>query len=295
MDNHKIYLTHAKNELTEHIIYHELALREKDPENKALLERLSLQEKSHHDFWKELAGGGEVTPYPARKWATVFFWRNVLGVTFVTKLLESHEKDTVAEYQGLRSGIPPSHQERFNAIIKDEESHERALIGQLKEKRIAYIGFIVLGLSDAIVEITGVHAGFLGVTGSTLIAGVSGIITGFAGAISMSSASYLQAKQDTEKSPFVSAFATGISYFCSVICLALPYFLIHTMFIAFAVSVSVGIILIAGFTFYGAVVFDRKFWGEFGEAVVLMLGTAIATFFVGTIVGKVFHLNTGNF
>jgi VIT1/CCC1 family predicted Fe2+/Mn2+ transporter len=295
MDNREVYLMHARNELTEHMIYHKLAVREKNTENKALLEKLSLQERSHHDFWKELAGGGrEVKPRALGIWGTILL-RDILGVTFITKFMELHEKGAVAEYQRLLPGIPASHAEHFRAIIKDEEFHEQSFIGQLKEKRIAYIGFIVLGLADAIVEITGTHAGFLGVTGSTLIAGVSGVIVGFAAAISMASASYLQAKQDTEKSPLVSAFATGISYLCSVICLALPYFLIRTMLVAFATSTSVGILLIAGFTFYGAVVFDRKFWSEFGEAVALMLGTAILTFFVGTIVGKIFHLNAGNF
>lgn len=295
MTTQEIYLGHARNELTEHFIYHQLARREKDPENKALLEKLSLQEKAHHDFWRELAGKTrEIKPARRAIWGTILL-RDILGVTFITKFIEQHEKDAIATYQALLPEIPASHRERFETIIKDEQSHERSLIGQLKEKRIAYIGFIVLGLADAIVEITGTHAGFLGVTGSTLIAGVSGVIVGFAAAISMASASYLQAKQDTEKSPFVSAFATGISYLCSVICLALPYFLIHTMFTAFAVSTSVGILLIAGFTFYGAVVFDRKFWSEFGEAVMLMLGTAVATFFVGTFVGKIFHLNAGSF
>jgi VIT1/CCC1 family predicted Fe2+/Mn2+ transporter len=293
MDLQKIYLKHAKNELTEHFIYHKLAERERNPENKAVLEKLSLQERSHHDFWTELSG----TPVRPRRHAIfgTILLRDLLGVTFMTKFLELHEKDAVAEYQKILPNIPSSHRERFEAIIRDESSHEQSLIGQLREKRIAYIGFIVLGLADAIVEITGTHAGFLGVTRSTLIAGISGVIVGFAAAISMASAAYLQAKQDLEKSPFISAVATGVSYLFSVICLALPYFLIRTMLTAFVASTSVGILLIAGFTYYGAVVFDRKFWSEFGEAAALMLGTAGATFALGTIIGRIFHLNAASF
>jgi len=295
MTAQEIYLKYAENELTEHLVYHELARREKNPLNKALLEKLSAQEKEHADFWHDLAGSDlALKPERHAVWGTMLL-RDILGVTFITKFAEMHEKNSSATYREILPTIPADKQTKLKQIIEDEQSHEQTLIGQLKEKRIAYIGFIVLGLADAIVEITGTHAGFLGVTGSTLIAGVSGVIVGFAAAISMASASYLQAKQDLEKSPFVSAAATGISYLCSVICLALPYFLIRTMFVAFAVSTSVGILLIAGFTFYGAIVFDRKFWHEFGEAVALMLGTAIATFFVGTLVGKIFHLNAGNF
>ncbi len=147
-----------------------------------------------------LRAANEVKPHVMGIWGTLFL-RDVLGVTFITKFLELHEHRAVTEYKKLLPDIPPSHRERFREIIKDEEFHEKSFIGQLKEKRIAYIGFIVLGLADAIVEITGVHAGFLGVTGSTLLAGISGVIVGFAAAISMGSAAYLQAKQDPEEIP----------------------------------------------------------------------------------------------
>ncbi len=303
-ETQKIYIDNATNELTEHIVYAKLARMEKKPGNRAALEKLSAQEKAHYDFWKTLAtesmglsaqdGKFEIKA----RWytvASITFLRATLGVTFITKFLESHEEDAVQKYQGLTAMIPAEHKARFAEIIEDEKAHERAFIDQLKETRVSYMGFIVLGLADAIVEITGVHAGFLGVTGSTLIAGVSGIIVGFAAAISMGSAAYLQAKQDVEKSAVVSAFATGFAYFFSVILLALPYFLIRTMITAFTLSTGVGIVLIAGFTFYGAVVFDRKFWREFAEAAGLMLATAFATFIWGTIIGKIFNIGTTSF
>jgi VIT1/CCC1 family predicted Fe2+/Mn2+ transporter len=292
-----LFIFNATNELTEHVVYHKLAQMEKNPENREALERLSAQEKTHYEFWKSLLPAAEGEKIRAR-WYTVWslsFLRVTLGVTFMTKFLETHENDAVQKYQNIAKAIPESHRVRFARVIEDEKSHEKALISQLKEKRVAYMGFIVLGLADAIVEITGVHAGFLGVTGSTLIAGVAGIIVGFSAAISMGSASYLQAKQNTEQSAILSGFLTWASYFCSVVLLALPYFLIHVMAPAFIVSTSVGILLVAGFTFYGAVIFDRKFWREFFETVGLMLGTALATFLLGTVVGAVFHINPASF
>jgi VIT1/CCC1 family predicted Fe2+/Mn2+ transporter len=293
----EVFARNATNELTEHVVYHKLALMEKNPGNRAALERLSAQEKTHYEFWQSLLPASEAQRIRAR-WFTVWglwFLRATLGVTFMTKFLETHESGAVEKYEGIMSSIPESHKTRFLQVIEDEKSHERALIGQLKEKRVAYMGFIVLGLADAIVEITGVHAGFLGVTGSTLIAGVAGVIVGFSAAISMGSASYLQAKQDTEKSALLSGFLTWISYFCSVILLALPYFLIRMMLPAFITSTSVGILLVAGFTFYGAIVFDRKFWREFAETVGLMLATALATYLLGVIVGTIFHINPASF
>jgi VIT1/CCC1 family predicted Fe2+/Mn2+ transporter len=289
------YLDRARNELTEHFIYHALARREKNPENRAVLEKLSAQEKSHYEFWKSLLGDGiEIKPHTLGLYGLPAL-RYLLGVTFTTKLLETHEHDAVARYESMMPAMPPSHRERFQQIINDEKSHEQALIGGLKEKRISYIGFIALGLADAIVEITGVHAGFLGVTGSTLIAGISGIIVGFAAAISMGSAAYIQAKQDTEKSATTSGLATGFSYLGSVILLAFPYFLIRTMLTAFILSTSIGIALLAAFTYYGAVVFDRKFSREFSEAAGLMLGTALATYILGNVLGSLFNLHASNF
>jgi VIT1/CCC1 family predicted Fe2+/Mn2+ transporter len=303
MDTHdrkKIYRTNAAKELTEHFTYARLARMEKNTGNRDALTRLAEQERTHYAFWKMLLeetdpqAAAHIAPHRMTVWAMAAA-RTVLGITFITKFLEIHENDAVANYEAIRADIPPAHQARFAEIIEDEKAHERTFIGELKEVRVDYIGFIVLGLADAIVEITGVHAGFLGVTGQTLIAGVAGVIVGFAAAISMGSAAYLQAKEDPKKSPFISALATGLSYFSSVILLALPYFLIRAMIPAFAISTSVGIALIAGFTFYGAIVFDRSFWREFGEAAGLMLGTAIATFIWGNIIGKIFGIQPASF
>lgn len=282
------------NELTEHIIYGRLAAKEKNPDNRALLERLSAQEKAHYELWHQLAPQVEVKP---QQWRIVVFglMRTVLGVTFTTKFLEAHEVESVKEYERILSAVPAEKQAQVRQIIEEEKDHEQALLSQIKERRIAYLSFIVLGLADAIVEITGVHAGFLGVTGSTLVAGVSGLIVGFAAAISMASAAYLQAKQDPERSAFISSFSTGVAYIISVVLLALPYFWISTMITAFIVSTGVGVLLISGFTYYGAVVFGRKFWREFLEAAGLMLGTAVATFFVGKLIGSAFHLDRTDF
>jgi len=289
------YVDRAQNELTEHLVYGKLAAREKNPHNRALLERLSASEKTHYEFWKTLAPEAEHVKPRKTGLIGIPLLRSALGITFVTKFLEGHERDAISTYREMLKTIAPEHRQRLEAIIKDEESHEQGLLTQLQERRIAYIGFIALGLSDAIVEITGVHAGFLGVTGSTLIAGVSGIIVGFAAAISMGSAAYIQAKQDPDKSPVPSALSTGLTYLGSVIMLALPYFLIRTMVVAFVISTGIGVLLLAGFIFFSAVVFDKQFFREFGESVGLMLGTALATYVLGTVVGSVFHLNQASF
>lgn len=288
------YLARARNELTEHYVYGVLAARETRPANKAVFEKLAAQEKAHYEFWKSLLPGVDPKPYWFARFTTLVF-AAVFGTTFTSKLMESHEKNAVAAYEAMLPVMPADKKPHLQQIIEDERAHEQSFIAQIRERRVAYVGFVALGLADAIVEITGVHAGFLGVTGSTLVAGIAGVIVGFAAAISMASAAYLQAKQDPDKSPILSAIITGVSYMVSVVCLALPYFLIHTMLIAFTVSTLVGAILLAAFTFYGAVVFDRKFSREFAESLSLMLGTALATYLLGIVVGDAFHVGSQSF
>lgn len=282
----KNFKKYAQSEYTDYLIYLKLSNREKEKGNKEMLKTLSVQEKEHFDFWKKLKPDFK----PRRQTLfinSILLMRTVLGLTFTVKFMELHEEAVIIAYKKLIDLVPPSSKAGLEKMIRDEEEHEQNLISQINEQYLKYIGFIALGLADAIVEITGVHAGFLGVTGSTLVAGISGIIVGFAAAISMASAAYLQAKSDPERSAFTSALTTGLSYIIAVVVLALPYFLTGEMFWAFVVSTLVGILMIAGFTFYSAVVFERKFFREFVESTFLMLGTAGATFILGNFLGNV--------
>jgi len=52
--------------------------------------------------------------------------------------------------------------ERFpelDAILKDEEEHEDKLLEMMDEESLKYSGSVVLGLNDALVELTGALAG----------------------------------------------------------------------------------------------------------------------------------------
>lgn len=280
---------YAYDEYADYLLYEKLAKAEKNDHNREMLKKLSAQEFGHYKFWSGFTGDYQPKVSPLTL-SLFFVMRYILGLTFTLKFLERHEHRVVEEYKKALAEIAQEKKQELLKLIEDEEEHEKFFIGQLKEKVIKYIGFIALGLADAIVEITGVHAGFLGVTGSTLVAGISGLIVGFAAAISMGSAAYIQAKQEVERSAIASAVATGVSYIISVVMLALPYFLTRYMATAFLVSVAVGILMIALLTFYSTVVFDRHFWREFLEAVGLMLGTAVATFFVGKLLGRIFGI-----
>lgn len=84
-------------------------------------------------------------------------------------------------------------------IQEDELKHEQKLLGMLDETVLRYLGSIVLGLNDALVELTGVLAGLtFGFQDSKMVA-FSGLITGIAAAMSMAGSEYLSTV--TEKQP----------------------------------------------------------------------------------------------
>ncbi|MCA9398862.1 MAG: VIT1/CCC1 transporter family protein [Candidatus Omnitrophica bacterium] len=279
------------DEYADHLLYKELASQEKDAGNQGALKKLAQQEYDHYIFWKKFLPDYQPVVSSFYLWRFRLM-RNLFGLTFTIKFLERHEHVVIEEYKKVATELSGEDKAQLEKIIRDEEEHENFFINQIQEAVIKYIGFIALGLADAIVEITGVHAGFLGVTNSTLFAGISGLIVGFSAAISMGSAAYLQAKQDPHRSAWVSAVTTGISYIVSVIFLAIPYFLTKSMGLAFLCSIGVGMALIALLTFYSAVVFDRKFLREFLETVCLMLATAGATFLLGEFLGRAFGIQT---
>ncbi len=279
----------CQDELFDHYVYKELARVEKDESRRRVLEEMAEHEWSHYEFWKSI--GGEcregVNPGKAKLYVLM---RRLLGLTFTMKYLERHELDVINQYREYLDRLEGEERERLEKILEDEMKHERTHMESIDEKIVKYIGFIVLGMADAIIEITGVHAGFLGVTSSTIMAGIAGLIVGLSAAISMASAAYLQAKHDVERSPLTSALLTGVAYIFAVILLALPYFVTHAMSIAFTVSVVLAVLMIAGFTYYGAVLQEKPFMREFLESTGLMLGTAFGAFLFGEALGRIFGI-----
>ncbi|MEM2158511.1 MAG: rubrerythrin family protein, partial [Sulfolobales archaeon] len=159
--------------------------------------------------------------------------------------------------------------------------HERNLINNLNEKRIKYLSSIALGISDALVELTGIYAGALGALSSTVNAGLIGLLAGISAALSMTVASYTQAKPEVGKSPKLSALFTGIAYFAVVIALALPYFITSSILTAFISMLAIAIMLIAYISFYGAVLYDRNYLKEFIEGAFLLLGVSLLLYIIG--------------
>lgn len=280
----------ALDEYKDYVVYRALARVERNPQRRVVLEKLAEQEWRHFEFWSEVA---EVKPAAWRVGLYAYLLvllRFLLGVTFVVKLLERNEREVIARYRSVERLFVGERLERLRRIIEEEESHEEAFIAQLDETLVKYMGALVLGLADAIVEITAAHAGALGSTNSTIVAGVVGLIVGVGASISMASASFLQTKHEVGKSPVVAALVTGVGYMVAVAFMSLPFFLTHDIYVAFVASIAVAIALAFVLTFQAAVYAGRDFRFEFIQTVGLLLGTAMFTYLLGKWLGGLFGI-----
>ena len=275
-------LQFQENEITEYHIYARLADTVDDEENRKVLKEIAEDEHRHYGEWKEVTGE-DVEPRRFDIWRYTLIGR-LLGFTFALKLMEKGEEGAQEHYGALIEEIP-----KAEAIMKDENAHEDALLEMLDEEMLRYTGSIVLGLSDALVELTGALAGLtLALQDTTLIA-LSASITGIAASLSMGASEYLSTKSEpSEKSPTKAALYTGLTYIVTVILLVLPYLLLANYFVCLAIALTVGVLIIAAFNFYVAVAQDEPFRRRFAEMAGLSLGVSAVSFLIGLVVRNLF-------
>jgi VIT1/CCC1 family predicted Fe2+/Mn2+ transporter len=272
----KLLLSYQQSEITDHVIYSRIAAREKEPENKAVLERIAAEEVRHAATWKKYTGR-EAKP---RRW--IIFWYSLLswllGYTFVIKLMEKGEYITGKKYEQLLKEIPEA-----AGIIEDEQRHEEELAALLDEERLRYVGAMVLGLNDALIELSGAIAGLTFALNSTRLVALSAIIIGVSATFSMASSNYLAERADGNPQAFKSSLYTGAAYLATMIILVLPYLLYpETSYAAALGTMLVLVILIIFFfNYYLSVAKDLPFARQFGEMAGISLGVALISFLIG--------------
>ncbi len=276
-------LTSQKNEITEYHIYTRLTSIEKESKNRNILKAIGNDELRHYRQWKTYSKK-EVSP----KWSKVFFYywiSRILGITFGLKLMERGEKMAQASYARLVKVVPAA-----KAIMRDEDKHEKALLALLNEERLEYMGSIVLGLNDALVELTGALAGFTLALQHTRLIAVTGLITGLAAALSMSVSEYLSTRTEKgTKHPVKASVYTGIAYMLTVMLLILPYLLLQNAYLCLAWTLGTALLIIAAFNYYVSVAKDENFKSRFLEMGGLSLGVAAISFGIGALLRGALH------
>jgi len=276
MDNRikSLILKIQRNEITEHIIYLKLADLSGNQKNAEILRLIGNQELAHYRYWKTKTNT-EIKPDKFRVFRTVMMAK-LLGLSFVLKLMEKREGTGSSTYQKIAEIYPES--KRF---AEEEAIHEKELLDMLDEEVLQYVGSIVLGLNDALVELTGALAGFTLALGDNKIISLAGLVTGISAALSMAASDYLSSKAEGNAQAKKSALYTGMAYFITVILLILPFLLISSKFISLAITLSTAVLIIFFFNFYIATARNLNFRERFTEMTIISLGVAALSFLVG--------------
>lgn len=267
-----------KNEVTEYIIYKRLSKKIKNTDNSKILKEIAEDELKHYNFWKAYTES-EVKP---NRWKVFKFYciAVLFGITFSIKLLEKGEEGAQEAYQKACEFIPEA-----KTIVEDEDNHEKELINMIKEKKLEYVGSIVLGLNDALVELTGTLAGLSFALQHTRLIAIAGLITGIAASFSMAASEYLSNKSEGNVSEaLASSLYTGLAYITTVIILIVPYAIFENYLVCLAMTIVFAVLIILIFNYYIAVAKDLNFRKRFTEMFLISMGVAAFSFGIGYLI-----------
>ncbi len=270
----KFVLRVQRIEETEHLIYMRLAASCKDAANAEVLRKMGVQEKGHARYWQNITQV-EQKPDMFRVYRTLFLVK-LLGLTFVLKLMEKREGTGSKTYNILAESFPEAKQ-----FAEEELEHEQVLLRMLDEEGLQYVGSVVLGLNDALVELTGALAGFTLALSDNKIISLVGLVTGISAAMSMAASDYLASKAEGDPRAKKSAAYTGVAYIFTVAFLIMPYLLLASPIYALICTLLIAVLIIFSFNFYISVAKDLNFKARFLEMTFISLGVATFSFFVG--------------
>lgn len=265
------------NEITEHHIYGKLATLQKEKHNRQILKELSAEELKHYHLLKKYTNQSP-KPHKFRVWLYVWTAR-LFGLTFSLKLMEQGEVLAQDIYRNCEGDSLTDLQK----MADEEEIHEQKLIGLIDEEGLNYMGSVVLGLNDALVEFTGALAGYAFALQHSKFVALTGAITGIAAALSMAASEYLstRAEKTKDKSAIKASIYTGIAYVITVTVLILPFILINNVYLALGVCLFGALAVIAIFNYYYSVVKTESFKRRFAEMAIISMGIAAISFLIG--------------
>jgi VIT1/CCC1 family predicted Fe2+/Mn2+ transporter len=279
-------LSCQQRERDEAELYKRISDRIKDPEAKKILKSISQDENSHAE--KFASYSNQILKPNMSRIRFYNFIAIMLGYTFMLKMFERGEEKAINSYKAHIAEIP-----MLETILRDEEAHEAKLIDLLDEERLQYVGDMVLGMNDALVELTGSLAGYTLAMQNTSVIAMAGLITGISATLSMSASGYLSSRASGNKNAVKSSAYTGIAYLITVVLLIIPYLLFSkdNYIPALIVTMLIAISIIAGFNFYISVAKDEPFKRNFFEMAGISMGVAVISFIVGIIVKQVLGID----
>lgn len=272
------------DELMEREVYLRLLKNINNENDKNILKKIADEESGHYEIWKNYTKT-DVKPNMLKVRWYVFLGR-LLGYTFTAKIMEKKlnefNQTITEEFKAeLTHKIPD-----IDIILKEEDEHEMELLSMIDEERFQYVGSIVLGLNDALVEFTGSLAGWTFAMQSNRLVLLAGIIAGISATLSMASSEYLSTKNEGGRDALKSAIYTGFAYLITVLLLLVPYAILPDKSYSIALLIMIGLVvaIIAAFNYYISIAKDLSFRNKFKEMASVSLGVAAVSFLIGLLV-----------
>lgn len=277
----KLLLDAQRKEITEYFVYLYLSKKIKGEEGEKI--RIIGEDELKH--YEQIKGITKIKVKPS--FLKILFYKiiiKIFGIVFGLKMMEKGEELSEKTYDILEK-----HFEDFKNIRKEEKEHEMRLISFIKEERLKYLGSMVLGTSDALVELTGALAGLTFALRNSLLIVVAGFITGFSASLSMAGSEYLSVKAEKlgERNPLKSAIYTGFMYITVVLILLIPYIILKNPFFSLIFSLIFSFIIISLFTFYVSVVYEESYKERFSEMFFIISSVSFLSFLVGFLLRKI--------
>ncbi len=152
----------------------------------------------------------------------------------------------------------------------------------MKQKcNFKYTGAMVLGMHDALVELSGIIAGLTFAIETSRIIIMTGAIAAVAASLSMAAANYMAQRADGNRDAAVCAAYTGAMYIGTSAALLLPFCIIGNRFWALGAmgAVVVGVVLL--FNWYIGAKNHRPWGRAFWEMLGVCVGVSVASFIIG--------------
>jgi len=284
--NIKQILKQQQKELNDALLFETLAKREKDPQNKKIFELIAKEELEHYKFLKRITGKSlKANKFLVKLYILI---TTIFGLSFGLKLINRVSKKEQKIYTELSKEYPQA-----KKLYTQETEHEAKLLNMIHDKKLLYAGAIVLGMNDALVELTGTLSGTALAFDKSLIVGITGLIMGVAASLSLASSSYLETKESSESklSPLTAAFYTGMAYISTTSLLVLPYFIIPSINLALSAMFMSAFIAIVIYNFYIAIAKGQSFYKRTAQMLAVTFSVAFISYLIGYVVHHYFGIN----
>lgn len=139
----------------------------------------------------------------------------------------------------------------------------------------------MLGMHDALVEITGIIAGLAFAIDSRRVIVMTASIAAVAASLSMAAANYMAQRTENNSNAFICALYTGAMYIATSAAIILPFCIVKNHGTAIAVMAMIAIGIIFTFNLFIGRDGNRSFFERFFEMLFVCIGVSVASFTIG--------------